>query len=62
MASMTSEWIEVQVRSSLDAGEVLALLDDPSVPGAWQDGDTIHLYWPGHRWSPDHEIYPRAIL
>jgi ribosomal protein L11 methyltransferase len=59
---MTSEWIEVQVRSSLDAGEVLGLLDDPSVPGAWQDGDTIHLYWPGHRWSPDHLAHLRQTL
>ena len=59
---MTSDWIEVQVRSSLDAGEVLGLLDDPSVPGAWQEGDTIHLYWPGHRWSPDHLIHLRQTL
>jgi ribosomal protein L11 methyltransferase len=54
MASMTRQWIEVQIRSSLDAGEVLGLLDDPAVPGAWQEGRTIHLYWPSHRWSPDH--------
>ena len=35
---MTSEWIEVQIQCSLDAGELLALLDDPAMPGAWQEG------------------------
>jgi ribosomal protein L11 methyltransferase len=62
MASMTSEWIEVQIRCSLDAGEVLGLLDDPCVPGAWQEGPTIHLYWPSHQWTSDHLAHVRRIL
>ena len=62
MASMTSEWIEVQIQCSLDAGELLALLDDPAVPGAWQEGRTIHLYWPSDRWSPDHLARLRQTL
>jgi ribosomal protein L11 methyltransferase len=62
MASMTSEWIEVQIRCSLDAGEVLGLLDDPCVPGAWQDGRTIHLYWPNHHWTSDHLTHLRQTL
>jgi len=62
MASMTSEWIEVQIHCSLDAGELLALLDDPAVPGAWQEGRTIHLYWPSDRWSPDHLARLRHTL
>jgi ribosomal protein L11 methyltransferase len=53
MASIAGEWIEVQIHSTLDAGEVLGFLNDPSVSGAWQDGRTIHLYWPSHRWSSD---------
>ncbi|MCP9439672.1 MAG: 50S ribosomal protein L11 methyltransferase [Nitrospira sp.] len=48
-----TDWIEVQIRSSLDAGEVLGILGDPRVGGAWQDGDTIRLYWPATEWSPD---------
>ncbi|MCP9471064.1 MAG: 50S ribosomal protein L11 methyltransferase [Nitrospira sp.] len=48
-----SDWVEVQIRSSLDAGEVLGLLDDPHVQGAWQDGETVHFYWPSDHWSPD---------
>jgi len=62
MASMTSEWIEVQICSSLDAGEVLGLLGDPSVPGAWQDGRTIRLYWPSRHWTPDHLAHLRQTL
>jgi ribosomal protein L11 methyltransferase len=49
----TSEWIDVQICSALDAGEVLGLLDDPDAQGAWQEGETIHLYWPAESWSPD---------
>ena len=62
MASMTSEWIEVQICSALDAGEVLGLLGDPSVPGAWQDGRTIRLYWPSQHWTSDHLAHLRQTL
>ena len=62
MASITGEWIEVQIRCSLDAGEVLGLLDDPCVPGAWQDGRTIRLYWPSHHWTTDHLAHLRRTL
>jgi ribosomal protein L11 methyltransferase len=54
MESTPSDWIDVQIRSELDAGELIALLDDPWLPGAWQDGRITHLYWPSHRWSADH--------
>jgi ribosomal protein L11 methyltransferase len=59
---MTSEWIEVQIRSPFDAGEVLGLLDDPSIPGAWQEDRTIHLYWPSREWTPDHLTHLRQTL
>jgi len=59
---MTSEWIEVQICSALDAGEVLGLLGDPSVPGAWQDGRTIRLYWPSQHWTSDHLKHLRQTL
>jgi ribosomal protein L11 methyltransferase len=59
---MTSEWIEVQICSPLDAGEVLGLLGDPSVPGAWQDGRTIRLYWPSQHWTSDHLAHLRQTL
>ncbi|HKT33865.1 MAG TPA: 50S ribosomal protein L11 methyltransferase [Nitrospira sp.] len=59
---MSSEWIDVQISSELDAGEVMGLLDDSCVSGAWQEGRTIHLYWPGHRWTSDHLAYLRQAL
>jgi ribosomal protein L11 methyltransferase len=62
MASISGEWIEVQVRCSFDAGELLALLDDPALPGAWQDGGTIHLYWPSDKWSPEQVTLLRQTL
>ena len=62
MSSTISDWVDVQIRSSLDAGELLGLLDDPSVQGAWQDEGMIHLYWPSRSWSPDHLVRLRQIL
>jgi len=62
MASITTEWVDVQIRSTLDVGELLGLLDDSAVQGAWQDGHTVHLYWPGQSWSPDHLIQLRLVL
>jgi ribosomal protein L11 methyltransferase len=59
---MTTDWIDVQITAQLDAGEVLGLLDDPAVPGAWQEGRTIHLYWPSRQWTADHLAHLRQTL
>lgn len=50
---MNDEWIEVRVAAVLDAGELLGLLNDRAVAGAWQDGGQIRLYWPSAQWGPD---------
>jgi ribosomal protein L11 methyltransferase len=50
---LPDDWIQADVQTLLDAGELLAILDDPAVTGAWQEADCIHLYWPGDRWGPD---------
>lgn len=47
------DWIQVDVQTSLDARELLGILDDPAVTRAWQESDCIHLYWPGDRCGPD---------
>ena len=52
-AVQTGDWIQVDVRTSLDAGELLGMLNDPDVTGAWQEGDEVHLYWPAGRCGPD---------
>lgn len=59
---MAQDWIEVSIHTDIDAGELLGALSDPFVQGAWQDGRTIHLYWPGDRWSADHVAALRAAL
>ncbi len=50
---MTPGWVDVCIVSTVDAGELLGLLDDPAAQGAWQDEQAIHLYWPAQIWSPD---------
>jgi ribosomal protein L11 methyltransferase len=62
MPSTLSDWVDVRIASSLDAGEVLGLLDDPAVRGGWQEGEIIHLYWPSGVWSPDHLVRLKKIL
>lgn len=59
---MSAEWIDVTIASTVDAGELLGLLDDPSIQGAWQDTSVIHLYWPEPDWSPDHLRQVEAAL
>ena len=53
MDMATQDWVEVRWTGAADAGEVLGLLNDPAVSGAWQDGGVARLYWPGDRWTPD---------
>ncbi len=62
MSSTPSDWVDIQIKSGVDAGELLGLLDDPAVQGAWQDGGTIHLYRPGRSWAPDQLVRLRQIL
>jgi len=59
---MVQDWIDVTIQSGIDAGELLGALSDPFVQGAWQDGPTIHLYWPNNRWSVDHVAALRSVL
>lgn len=59
---MTADWIDVAIASTVDAGELMGLLGDATVQGAWQDESVIHLYWPEHGWSPDHLRQIEAAL
>ena len=47
------EWVDVQIRTSIDAGELLALLGDPTVQGSWNEDGMVHLYWSKQSWRPD---------
>ncbi len=48
---MPHDWVDVCIRGSLDAGELLSRLDDPTVQGAWEDVDEVHLYWAQDHWN-----------
>jgi ribosomal protein L11 methyltransferase len=48
-----TDWIEVRITSSVDSGELLSRLEDPSIAGAWQENGIIRVYWPHTHWSSD---------
>lgn len=62
LEKQSSDWVDVRIRSTVDAGELLGVLNDPSVQGAWQDEHAIHLYWPSHSWAPEHLVRLRQAL
>jgi len=47
---MANGYIEVRIRSSVDAGELIGMLDDPACLGALEREDGVHLYWRKETW------------
>jgi ribosomal protein L11 methyltransferase len=45
-------FIEVIIRTDIDSGELLAMLEGAESPGAWESDGSIHLFWPEDKWSP----------
>lgn len=62
IAADGGDWIQVDVRTSLDAGELLGILNDPDVTGAWQEDGQAHLYWPAGRCGPDTWLRLNRVL
>lgn len=56
------EWVDVQIRTTIDAGELLGLLDDPAVQGSWEENGTVHLYWPRHSWGSELLSWLQQVL
>ncbi|MBU6481961.1 MAG: 50S ribosomal protein L11 methyltransferase [Nitrospirae bacterium] len=48
---MSEGWIDVQIRTAVDAAELLGLLADPVIQGGWEEQGVVHLYWPKPQWS-----------
>ena len=49
---MKSEgWIDVRIRTNIDAGELLARLADPVIQGGWEENGEVHIYWPKPEWN-----------
>lgn len=48
---MSEGWIDVQIRTVVDAAELLGLLADPVIQGGWEEQGVVHLYWPKPQWN-----------
>ena len=49
---MKSEgWIDVQIRTAVDAAELLGMLSDPVIQGGWEENGVVLLYWPKPQWN-----------
>jgi ribosomal protein L11 methyltransferase len=60
---MKSEgWIDVQIRTAVDAAELLGMLADPVIQGGWEENGVVHLYWPKPQWSMEARAHLNSIL
>jgi ribosomal protein L11 methyltransferase len=59
---MGHDWVELTVRTSADSADVLALLNDPAVSGAWQEDGVVRLYWPASAWDAERVADLCAVL
>ncbi len=59
---MAHDWVDVCIEAQIDAGELLGVLDDPAVQGAWEDAGLVHLYWPAHLWTGDRLAALNLVL
>jgi ribosomal protein L11 methyltransferase len=48
---MSEGWIDVRIRTTVDAGELLGRLGDPAIQGGWEESGVVHLYWPKPQWG-----------
>ena len=52
LAFMKSEgWIDVQIRTAVDAAELISRLSDSGVQGGWEEKGIVHIYWPKSEWN-----------
>jgi ribosomal protein L11 methyltransferase len=47
-----SDYVEVQIEGDLDSEELIGLLPDETVLGAWEDEGLLHIYWRTETWNP----------
>jgi ribosomal protein L11 methyltransferase len=59
---MSKGWIDVQIRTTVDAAELLGRLADPVIQGGWEENGMIHLYWPKLQWSLDAHVHLSSTL
>ncbi len=59
---MVNDWVDVCIQNTLDVGELLSRLDDPTLQGAWEEEGLVHLYWAEDQWSEDRLTSVRSVL
>jgi ribosomal protein L11 methyltransferase len=52
MGSMNPGTMEIRIITSVDAGELLGMLEETTCLGAWAREDGFCLYWPADDWDP----------
>lgn len=52
MSPMNPKYMEIRVITSVDAGELLGMLEKTACLGAWTREDGFCLYWPADGWDP----------
>ena len=48
---MSEGWIDVQIRTAVDAAVLLGMLADAVIQGAWEEQGVVHFYWPKSQWG-----------
>ena len=55
-------WIDVQIRTAVDAAELLGMLSDPVIQGGWEEKGVVHHYWPKPQWNMEARARLNSIL
>ncbi len=48
---MQSNYIEVCIKTEVDAGELLGMLNEGETLGSWEKDGVLHIFWPEDRWN-----------
>jgi ribosomal protein L11 methyltransferase len=48
-----NNFVEVSLKTTIDSGELLALLPDGEALGCWEEEDVLHIYWTEEQWREE---------
>jgi ribosomal protein L11 methyltransferase len=49
---MSPFFIEIILRTGIDSGEILGMMQGGDALGSWEEDGILHIYWPEEKWSP----------
>jgi len=58
MIFMKESFVEVTVKTAVEAEELIGLLEDTGFLGSWEEKGCLHIYWPEAHW---HDGIPEDI-